>query len=75
MRLKGNLLTWPDAEGPSAIGSRKATTGDVALSGAHDFQDVALTTKRVSTNFGIIHDAGHAKPWIVAMSAEPSYLG
>jgi len=74
LRLKGNLLTWPDAERPSGIGSRKTTTGDLALSGAHYFQDVALTSKRVSTNIGIIHDAGHAEPWIVAMSAEPSYL-
>ena len=74
LRLKGNLLTWPDAACPSGIGSRKATTGDLALSGTHYFQDVGLTAKRVSTNIGIIHDAGHAEPWIVAMSAEPSYL-
>ena len=66
LRLKGNLQTW--------IGSRKATTGELALSEAHYFKDVALTAKRVSTNIGIIHDAGHAEPWIVAMSAEPSYL-
>jgi hypothetical protein len=66
LRLKGNLQTW--------IGSRKTTTGDLALSGVHYFQDVALTGKRVRTNIGIIHDAGHAEPWIIAMSAEPSYL-
>jgi hypothetical protein len=66
LRLKGNLQTW--------IGSRKTTTGDLALSGARYVQDVALTGKRVSTNIGIIHDPGHAEPWIVAMSAEPSYL-
>jgi len=47
-------------------------TGDLALSGAHYFQGVALTGKRVSTNIGIIRDPGHAEPWIVAMSAEPS---
>jgi len=56
------------------IGSRKATTGDLARSGAHYFQNVALTGKRVSTSVGIIHDAGHAEPWIIAMSAEPFYL-
>jgi hypothetical protein len=66
LRLKNNLQTW--------IGSRKTTTGDLALSGARYFQDVALTAKRVSTNIGVIHDAGHAEPWIIAMSAEPSYL-
>jgi len=66
LRLKGNLLAW--------IGSRRATTGDLTLSGACYFQDVALTGKRVSTNVGIIHDPGHAEPWIVAMSTKPSYL-
>jgi len=66
LRLKGNLQAW--------IGSRKATTGELALSGAHYFQDVALTAKRVSTNIGIIHDAGHAERWIIAMSAQPGYL-
>jgi hypothetical protein len=66
LRLKGNLQTW--------IGSRKTTTGDLALSGTHYFENVALTGKRVSTNIGIIHDPGHAEPWIIAMSAEPSYL-
>jgi hypothetical protein len=58
LRLKGNLQTW--------IGSRKTTTGDLALSGAHYFEDVALTAKRVSTNIGIIHDAGHAEPCEIA---------
>ena len=58
LRLKGNLQTW--------IGSRKATTGDLALSGAHYFGDVALTAKRVSTNIGIIHDPGHAEPCEIA---------
>jgi hypothetical protein len=74
LRLKGNLQTWPDAEPPCGIGSRQATTGDLALSGTHYFQNVALTAKRVSTNIGIIHDAGHTEPGIIAMSAEPSYL-
>ncbi len=58
LRLKGNLQTW--------IGSRKATTGELALSGAQYFKDVALTAKRVSTNIGIIHDAGHAEPCEIA---------
>jgi hypothetical protein len=74
LRLKGNLLTWSNAERPSGTGPRKATTGDLSLSGTHYFPNVALTAKRVSTNIGIIHDAGHPEPWIIAMSAEPSYL-
>lgn len=66
LRLKSNLLTW--------TGSRKATTGELALSGVHGFEGVALTAKRVSTNIGIICDPGHAEPWIIAMSAKPGYL-
>jgi hypothetical protein len=58
LRLKNNLQTW--------IGSRKTTTGDLALSGARYFQDVALTAKRVGTNIGVIHDAGHAEPCEIA---------
>jgi len=66
LRLKGNLLVWPDAERPSGVGPRKATTGDLALSGVRYFQDVALTSRRVGTNIGIIHDAGHAEPCEIA---------
>ena len=66
LRLKGNLLAW--------VGSRKATTGELALSGVCCIEDVALTAKRVSTNIGIICDPGHAEPWIIAMSAKPGYL-
>jgi hypothetical protein len=66
LRLKGNLTT--------RIGSRKATTGELAASGLHYFENVALTGKRVTTNIGIIRDPGHAEPWIVAMSAKPGYL-
>src|ERR1700746_3886881 len=66
LRLKGNLLArW---------GATTTTTGDLALSGGHDFEAVALTGKRVTTNIGIIRDPGHAEPWIIAMSAKPGYL-
>jgi len=58
LRLKGNLLTW--------TGSRKATTGELALSGIHCFENVALTAKRVSTNIGIICDPGHTEPCEIA---------
>ena len=66
LRLKGNLLArW---------GTTRTTTGDLALSGGHYFEAVALTGKRVTTNIGIIRDPGHAEPWIIAMSAKPGYL-
>ena len=66
LRLKSNLLArW---------GTTKTTTGDLALSGGHYFEAVALTGQRVTTNIGIIRDPGHAEPWIIAMSAKPGYL-
>lgn len=65
LRLKGNLI--------ARIGSRKTSTGELATSGGNDFADVGLTGKRVSTNIGIIRDPGHSEPWIIAMSARPSY--
>jgi hypothetical protein len=66
LRLKGNLIArW---------GATKTTTGDLALSGGHYFEAVALTGKRVTTNIGIIRDPGHAEPWIIAMSVKPGYL-
>ena len=66
LRLKGNLT--------ARLGSRKTTTGELALSGAHYFEDVRLTVKRVTTHIGIIRDPGHAEPWIIAMSEKPNYL-
>lgn len=66
LRLKGNLT--------ARIGSRKTSTGELAASGGHYFEAVALTGKRVSTNVGIIRDPGHTEPWIIAMSAKPGYL-
>lgn len=58
LRLKGNLLAW--------VGSRKTTTGELALSGVRCVEDVALTARRVSTNIGIICDPGHAEPCEIA---------
>ena len=66
LRLKSNLV--------ARCGTTKTTTGDLALSGSHYFEAVALTGQRVTTNIGIIRDPGHAEPWIIAMSAKPGYL-
>ena len=33
-----------------------------------------FTARRARTHIGIIHDPGHAEPWIVAMSDQPRYL-
>ena len=65
LRLKRNLV--------ARLGSKKTTTGALALSGGHDFEKVALTGQRATTNLGIIREPGHAEPWIIAMAAQPGY--
>lgn len=66
LRLKGNLL--------ARVGGKKTTTGDLARSAAHYFEDAELTARRITTNIGIIRDPGHCEPWIIAMSEKPGYL-
>ena len=66
LRLKGNLV--------ARLGATRTTTGALALSGGHYFENILLTGKRITTNLGIIRDPGHTEPWIIAMSAKPGYL-
>jgi hypothetical protein len=66
LRLKGNLKVID--------GKIHTTTGELAQSGQTNFENLRLTAKRVTTNIGVIHDPGHAEPWIIAMSDPPSYL-
>src|SRR3954447_26814836 len=56
------------------LGTTRTTTGALALSGGHYFENIILTGKRITTNLGIIRDPGHTEPWIIAMSAKPGYL-
>lgn len=67
LRLKGNLAVR-DAKG------RKTVTGQLAQQRLFALENVELTAKRVATNIGVIHDPGHAAPWIIAMPAKPGYL-
>jgi hypothetical protein len=66
LRLKGNLLVID--------GAGKTTTGQCAKDRVYYLENVELTARRARTNIGIIHDPGHAEPWIIAMSDEPGYL-
>src|SRR5687768_2726973 len=66
LRLKGNLVV---VDGPG-----KTTTGQCAKDRVHYLEDVELTARRARTHIGIIHDPGHAEPWIIAMSEKPGYL-
>jgi Transposase DDE domain len=66
LRLKGNLKL--------VDGTDVMTTGRCAKERIFDLEDVELTAKRVRTHIGVIHDPGHAEPWIIAMSDRPGYL-
>jgi hypothetical protein len=66
LRLKGNLVVF---DGPG-----KTTTGQCAKDRVYCLEDVELTGRRARTHIGIIHDPGHAEPWIIAMSEKPGYL-
>ena len=66
LRLKGNLVVF---DGPG-----KTTTGQCAKDRVHCLEDVELTGRRARTHIGIIHDPGHAEPWIIAMSEKPGYV-
>lgn len=66
LRLKGNLLV--------EHGATQTTTGDCAKARKFCLETVALTGRRARTHIGIIHDPGHAEPWIIAMSEKPTYL-
>src|SRR5215203_6781560 len=52
----------------------KTTTGQCAKDRVYCLEDVELTGRRARTHIGIIHDPGHAEPWIIAMSEKPGYL-
>lgn len=66
LRLKGNLRVDD--------GGFQTTTGACAKERNFYLEDVALTSRRARTHIGIIHDPGHAEPWIIAMSERPTYL-
>jgi hypothetical protein len=66
LRLKGNLVVQ-DEHG-------RSRTGDLARERVFALENVQLTARKARTSIGIIHDPGHAEPWIIAMPAEPGYL-
>ena len=66
IRLKGNL-TVLDKQG-------RTTTGELAATRGLALENVQLTAKKAMTNIVVIHDPGHAEPWIIAMAATPGYL-
>lgn len=66
LRLKGNLSVDP---GFGDI----VTTGELAAGVTERYlPDVRLFASEVPTNLGILHEAGHQEPWIIAMNCLPT---
>jgi hypothetical protein len=67
LRLKGSLTVDP---GVGEI----TTTGELAAGHTERcyLPDVRLFNHGVPTNLGILHEAGHPEPWIIAMNDPPS---
>src|SRR5512143_4134015 len=64
-RLKGNLTV--------DTGVSEATTGELAQGVIERYlPNVRLFTRGVPTNLGILHEAGHEAPWIIAMDCQPT---
>ena len=65
LRLKGNLTV--------DTGVGKATTGELAQGVSERYlPNVRLFTRGVPTHLGILHEAGHESPWIIAMECQPT---
>ena len=64
-RLTGNLTVDP--------GSCEATTGERSQGvSERDLSAVRLVTRGVPTPLGILQEAGHQAPWIMAMDCQPT---
>ena len=66
LRLKSNLQIF--------IAGQKSPIAEHVTGKRPYLSNVELTHRRITTNIGIIHDPGHDEPWIIAMSAKPTYL-
>lgn len=65
LRLKNNLLVFHQGG--------ECTTGELAQQPQRFYQNIELTEKQIPTHVGIVHEEGHPEPWIIAMSAIPSF--
>ena len=66
LRLKGNLLADPGY-------GDEMTTGELAQGVTERYlPGVRLFEQGVMTNLGILHEAGHPEPWIIAMDCAPT---
>jgi hypothetical protein len=64
LRLKRDLLVFQN--------SGESTPGECFACGGHMLLDMELTAKRTRTHIAMLHEDGHAGPWIIAMSEPPT---
>ncbi len=66
LRLKGNLLV-------DVGGAGVGTTGELAAGVRERYEAMArLFDAGVPTAIGVLHEAGHPEPWIIAMDCPPN---
>lgn len=50
----------------------ETTLGECFERGEYTLTDIGLTEKRARTNIAMLHEEGHAEPWIIALSEAPT---
>lgn len=65
IRLKSNLIL--------SHKGREMTTGKAASQNVTALEKAYFNKSNTHTNIGILHEAGHKEPWIVAMDSVPSH--
>ena len=64
LRLKADLLVFEEGG--------ESTVAECFARGERMLKNIELTSKRVPTNIGMVHEEGHPEPWFIAMSDVPS---
>lgn len=64
LRLKADLLVFEEGG--------ESTVSECFARGERMLTNIELTSKRVPTNIGMVHEEGHPEPWFIAMSDVPS---
>jgi hypothetical protein len=65
LRCKQELLVFDENGG-------ETTLADCFVRGERMLTNVELTEKRARTNIAMLHEEGHAEPWIIALSDLPT---
>ncbi len=65
LRCKQDLLVFSKDGG-------ETTLANCFARGEHMLTDIELTQKHARTNIAMLHEEGHAEPWIIALSEPPT---